>query len=93
MNKFLAAKKSNGTQIFFVFDEDFDGLLVNGSNEEKIPFWSFISKSNDVYLLTETELQQELASMKWQDSEWLRKFCAKDADFIIAANKAYNQVS
>lgn len=87
MNKFLAAVTPSGGQIYFVFDEDFDGLITFGEREEKISFWSFISKRNDIELLNDTKLQKELSSLKWNDEKWLRKFCAKDADFLLAVQK------
>ena len=87
MNKFLAAITPSGGQIYFVFDEEFDGLITFNGKEEKIPFWSFISKRNDIELLKETKLQKELSSLKWDDEKWLRKFCAKEADFILSVQK------
>lgn len=88
MNKFLAAELPSGMQIFFVFDEEFDGLLVSDNIEEKISFWSYVTKRNDVEFLTETKLQKELTLFNWKDEKWLKKFCPADADFIIAVNKA-----
>ena len=87
MNKFLAAKTPSGGQVYFVFDEEFDGIIRFNDKEEQISFWSFVSKRNDIELLKETKLQKELSSLRWDDEKWLRKFCAKDADFLLAVQK------